>query len=302
MIETTFTVHIPATTANLGPAFDCLGLALDLWNTVTFSQTDNSFLIAIEGEGKGILPEDETNLVFQSASQLANIHGKSLPENLHIYCQNNIPVASGLGSSASAVISGLVGAKRILKIDISDHELLQTAAQIEGHADNVAACLFGGLVLVGSVNDALHITHLEIKSITAVMAIPEYSLSTKAAREAIPKKVRIEDAVYNISHTVELVQVLQEGNFESLKEIMRDKLHQVYRLPLLPGAEYAMQAALNAGAYGTSLSGAGPSVIAFTTQKLAQAVGDAMRSAYQKTSISTRIFTLGCPVKGCFIT
>ena len=297
-----FVVHVPATTANLGPGFDCLGLAFDLWNTVTFSLIDAQSPIAIEGEGKGMLPEDETNLIFQSASQLANAHGKLLPEKLHISCRNNIPVASGLGSSAGAVISGLVGAKRILQLDISDHEILQTAAQIEGHADNAAACLLGGLVLVRAENDTLHTSHWEIKPITAVVAIPENSLSTKAAREVLPEKVHLEDAVFNISRAVELVQVLQEGNYESLKETMMDKLHQVYRLPLLPGAENAMQAALNMGAYGSSLSGAGPSVIAFTTQKLARAVGDAMRSAYQQTSISARVLTLGCPVKGCFIT
>jgi homoserine kinase len=302
MDENSFVVHIPATTANLGPGFDCLGLALDLWNTVTFSLIDAQSPIVIEGEGESILPEDETNLIFQSANQLANISGKSLPENLHIYCRNNIPVASGLGSSASAVICGLVGAKRILDININDHELLQTAAQIEGHADNAAACLFGDLVLVRPENDSLHITHLEIQPITAVVAIPEYSLSTKAAREVLPDKVHLEDAVFNISRSVELVQVFQEGNYESLKETMSDKLHQVYRLPLLPGAEHAMQAALNTGAYGTSLSGAGPSVIAFTTQKMAQAVGYAMQSVYQQTSISARIFLLGCPAKGCFIT
>ncbi len=302
MDENSFVVHIPATTANLGPGFDCLGLALDLWNTVTFSLIDAQSPIAIEGEGKSILPEDETNLIFQSANQLANISGKSLPENLHIYCRNNIPVASGLGSSASAVICGLVGAKRILDININNHELLQTAAQIEGHADNAAACLFGDLVLVRPENDSLHITHLEIQPITAVVAIPEYSLSTKAAREVLPEKVRFEDAVHNISRTAELMQIFQDGNYESLRETMKDKLHQVYRLPLLPGAEYAMQTALLAGAFGSSLSGAGPSVIAFTTQKLAKAVGDAMQSAYQQASISSRIFTLGCPVGGYSIT
>jgi len=302
MVETTFTVHIPATTANLGPGFDCLGLALDLWNTVTFSLMDALSPITIEGEGKGILPEDESNLVFQSANQLANVHGRSLPQNLHISCLNNIPIASGLGSSAGAIICGLVGAKNILNINISDHELLQTAAQIEGHADNAAACLFGGLVLVRSENDALHISHREIQPVIAVIAVPGYSLSTKAARKVLPKKVLLEDAVYNISHTVELMQVFQEGNYESLQETMSDKLHQVYRLPLLPGAEHAMLAALNAGAYGTSISGAGPSVIAFTNQKQAQAVSDAMQSVYQQASISVRVFTLGCPVKGCFTT
>ena len=110
------------------------------------------------------------------------------------------------------ITNRLIGAKIILNIDISDHELLQTAAQIEGHADNAAACLLGGLVLVRSENDALHFTHREIQPITAVIAIPEYSHSTKAAREVLPEKVLLEDAVFNISHTVELVQVFREGN------------------------------------------------------------------------------------------
>ena len=302
MDKNSFTVHVPATTANLGPGFDCLGLALDLWNTVTFSQIGGPFRLSIEGEGKNTLPEDKTNLILQSANQLANVYGKSLPENLHIICHNNIPIASGLGSSASAVICGLIGAKIILNIDISNHELLQTAAQIEGHADNAAACFFGGLVLVRSEIDALHIIHQEIQPVTAVVAIPDYSLSTKAAREVLPEKVRLEDAVHNISRTAELMQIFHNGNYKSLRETMKDKLHQVYRLPLLPGAEQALQTALIAGAYGSSLSGAGPSVIAFTTQKLAQTVGDAMQSAYQQASISSRIFTLGCPARGYFIT
>jgi len=302
MDKNSFTVHVPATTANLGPGFDCLGLALDLWNTVTFSQIGGSFCLSIEEENKNTLPEDKTNLILQSANQLANVYGKSLPENLHIICQNNIPIASGLGSSASAVICGLIGAKIILNIDISNHELLQTAAQIEGHADNAAACFFGGLVLVRPEIDALHIIHQEIQPVTAVVAVPDYSLSTKAAREVLPEKVRLEDAVHNISRTAELMQIFHNGNYKSLRETMKDKLHQVYRLPLLPGAEQALQTALIAGAFGSSLSGAGPSVIAFTTKKLAQTVGDAMQSAYQQASISSRIFTLGCPARGYFIT
>lgn len=300
MDEKSFTIHIPATTANLGPGFDCLGLALDLWNKITFSIDDAPFTINIEGEGKGYLPEDKTNLIFESAKQLAKIKGMKLPDNLHICCQNKIPVASGLGSSAGAVISGLIGAKKILEIDLNDHELLQIAAQIEGHADNAAACIFGGLVMVRQEKDIFHISNPDIQPITAVVAIPEYPLSTKIARGVLPEQVNMEDAVFNISHTVELVQVFLQGNYSSLKETMTDKLHQVYRLPLLPGAEYAMQAALDIGAYGACLSGAGPSVIAFTNQRLSQGVGDAMRAAYQQKSISARVISLGCPAKGMF--
>jgi len=301
MVEKSFTVNIPATTANLGPGFDCLGLALDLWNTITFSIDDIPFSILISGEGKGYLPEDETNLVFQSAAQLATAYRKQLPDNLQISCQNNIPVASGLGSSACAVIGGLVGAKKILGINLSDHELLQTAAQIEGHADNAAACIFGDLVLVRQKNDTMHISLRGILPLTVVVAIPNYSLSTNAARDALPRQVLLEDAVFNISRSVELVHILENGNYGSLKEIMKDKLHQAYRLPLLPGAENAMQSALDSGALGVCLSGAGPSVLAFTDQNLSHDIGDAMLSAYQQESISARVMSLGCPAKGFYI-
>jgi homoserine kinase len=302
MVEAPFTIHVPATTANLGPGFDCLGLALDLWNTITFSQERHHLPISINGIGKGSLPENESNLILKSASQLAHAHGLSLPKEVHIHCQNNIPIASGLGSSASAVVGGLIGARKLLDLKISDHELLQTAAQIEGHADNAAACLFGGLILVGSDEDHISVTHLEMPPLTAVVAIPEFSLSTDAARKALSTIVQLNDAVFNISQAIRMVQILEKGNFEDLKSAMQDRLHQVYRLPLLPGSEIVMQAAINAGAYGTCLSGAGPGVIAFSDQANAQAISNSMQSAYLKAALPSNTLVMTCPSKGYFIT
>jgi homoserine kinase len=301
MVEIPFTVHVPATTANLGPGFDCLGLTLDLWNTITFSQKRHPSSVTIIGEGKGTLPENESNLILRTANQLAHAHGLSLPEDMQIHCQNNIPIASGLGSSAGAVIGGLVGARKLLGIDISDHELLQSAAQIEGHADNAAACLFGGFILVGNDKGHISVTHLEMQPLTAVVVTPEFSLSTKAARKALPAVVQLSDAVFNINRTVELVQILKKGNYECLKTAMRDRLHQDYRLPLLPGSKIAMRAAIDAGAYGTCLSGAGPSVIAFSNQENAQTVSDALQAAYKEAALPSQTFVLSCPSKGCFI-
>ncbi|MDO9547176.1 MAG: homoserine kinase [Pelolinea sp.] len=302
MVDTIFTVHLPATTANLGPGFDCLGLALDLLNTITFSLDNDPKTVTVDGEGKGILPENEENLIFLATNRLAGSHGSSLPEGLHIHCQNNIPIASGLGSSACAVIGGLVGARKLLGLDISDQELLQTAAQIEGHADNAAACLFGGLILVGNEKGIFNTTHLEMEPLTAIVAVPEFSFSTEAARKALPVVVPLSDAVLNIKRTVELVQILGKGKYEHLKTAMYDNLHQVYRLPLLPGAEEAMRAAIAAGAYGTCLSGAGPSVIAFSNRENAQGIGKAMLTAYEEVSLSSQFFLLACPAKGYFVT
>ena len=302
MVKDSFTVHVPATTANLGPGFDCLGLALDLWNTITFSQKSHSSSVTVDGEGNGFLPEDETNLILTTAIQLALAHGLSLPKDLHIHCQNNIPIASGLGSSASAVIGGLVGARNLLGLKISDHELLQTAAKIEGHADNSAACLIGGLILAGNNKGDITIDQFHMRPLTAIIAVPEFSFSTESARKALPDVVQLSDAVFNINRTVELVHILEKGNYKHLKTAMHDRLHQVYRLPLLPGSEIVMQAAIDAGALGTCLSGAGPSVIAFSNQANAQAISNSMQSAYREAALPSQTFVLACPSKGYFIT
>jgi homoserine kinase len=139
-------VRVPATTANLGPGFDCLGLALDMWNEVRFSPTGSGYSVIIEGEGAEQLALDRDNLIFQAVERLFQAEGKPLPQGLTVHCKNAIPISSGLGSSASAIIAGLLGAKRMLNSAISNAELLAVAADFEGHADNVAACLYGGLV------------------------------------------------------------------------------------------------------------------------------------------------------------
>jgi len=233
---------------------------------------------------------------------LALQNGLSLPEDLHIHCQNNIPIASGLGSSASAVISGLVGARKILNLNISDQKLIQTAAQIEGHADNASACLYGGFILVGNDNGLITINQLQMKSIIAVVAVPEFSFSTELARKVLPEVVQINDAVFNIQRTVELVHILEKGNFELLNTAMQDRLHQDHRLPLLPGSKAAMQSAIDTGAYGVCLSGAGPSVIAFTNQENAQAIGNAMINAYKDIALPARSYILSCPANSYFLT
>jgi homoserine kinase len=301
MVDASFSVHVPATTANLGPGFDCLGLALDLWNKITFSFKDKQPLITINGEGKGELKEDESNLIIKTAMQMAHIHGLSLPKNLHISCHNNIPISSGLGSSASAVIAGLVGAREILGIDINDDALLQTASLIEEHADNVSACLFGGLVLVGNEKGGIASYKLKMKPLTAVIVVPSFSLSTETARKVLPKQIPFNNSVDNIYRAVKLVSILEHGNYEQLETAMSDNLHQNYRWPLLPGAQKAMQSAIDAGAYGSCLSGAGPSVFAFSNQEKTQKIGNAMLQAYREVGLQARIFSLHCPAKSYYL-
>ena len=283
-------VRVPATTANLGSGFDCLGLALDLWNEIEFSVFGNSLQIEIEREGSDTLPRDATNLIYQCMHTLTKSASQLLPDGIRIKCRNNIPVSSGLGSSSAAVIAGLLGAKKLLGLQISDYELLKTALSFEGHADNISACLYGGLTITALSASEIVVKKLAIKPLQAVIALPNVNLSTRQARAVLPESVAMRDAIFNISRTGLLINALQEGNYEFMRIAMEDRLHQIYRLGLIPGAETAISSALEAEAVGVALSGAGPSVIAFV-EKGDQKVGEAMIQAFNNANIPARLFT-----------
>ena len=283
-------VRVPATTANLGPGFDCLGLALDIWNEIEFSILGDSLHIKIEGEGSHTLPRDSANLIFQCMQILASIAMRSLPEGILIKCKNNIPVSSGLGSSSSAIICGLLGAKALLDLNISDHELLKTALSFEEHADNISACLYGGLTITAFSAGELVVKKLAIKPLRAVIALPNVNLSTSQARAVLSDSVTMKDAIFNIGRTALLINSLQEGNYEYLKLAMQDSIHQPYRLSLIPGAEAAIFSALEAKALGAALSGAGPSVIAFV-EKEDQNMAELMLQSFKNANMPARLLT-----------
>ena len=302
MNKTPFTVHVPATAANLGPGFDCLGLALDIWSSVDFYFADEPPLVTVQGEGTEVLPSGAENLVYSSAARMAESLGKNLPPDLRIRSKNNIPIASGLGSSAAAIISGLLGADRIFEAHLNASEMLGLAKTIEGHADNIAACLLGSLVLVQEIENKIQFNRLKIEPITAVVVVPDFKLSTKEAREALPESYGIEDVVKNIGNCVQLIESLRTGEYQSLRNAMQDRIHQPYRLPLFPGAETAINAAYDSGAVGACLSGAGPSVIAFIDAGDPESIKNAMVEAYRQEGLSARAYIEKCPSKGAFIT
>jgi len=293
-------VRVPATTANLGPGYDCLGLTLDIWNEIEFSFSGDSLTIEIEGEGSDLLTKDSTNLIYQSMQSLSKSASCSLPAGLHIKCNNHIPVSSGLGSSAAAVIAGLLGAKALLDIQINDFDLLKLAMSYEGHADNISACLFGGLVITVSSNEELVIKKISLKPIHAVIALSDVKISTHQARAVIPGSILLKDAVFNVGRTALLVSSLQEGNYEYLRIAMQDSIHQPFRLGLIPGAEAAISGALEAGAFGAALSGAGPSVIAFV-QKNDQKVAEAITKIFNNANCSARIFSTTTTIQGAYV-
>ncbi len=275
-------VSVPATTANLGPGFDCLGLALSLHNRVEASPGPR-WQITVEGEGAGLLPEDESNLVVQAMAHLARAAGRPLPP-LRIAQHNAIPVGSGLGSSAAAVVAGLLAADALLESRLSPARLLALAAEMEGHADNAAAALYGGLALVAGDE----VVQLPVAPLDAVAVLPAVALSTRAARAALPASVPLADAVFNVGKMGLLLHALAQGDAAQLARAMADRLHQPYRAPLIPGLAGALAAAQAEGA-AACLSGAGPSVIAFAAaEQDRQRLAGVIAAAFAEAGVATR--------------
>lgn len=295
------TVHVSASTANLGPAFDCLGLALDLWNETSFELAGNNLNIEISGEGQETLPRNDRNLILRAFERVYQETGKSLPAGIAINAKQDIPLGSGLGSSAAACLTGLLGGNVLLGEPLSREDILQIGAEIEGHADNLAAALHGGLVLVTQENGYFSAQNLECKVLTAVIVLPEILLSTRAARQALPAQVALKDAVFNIGRSIQVVESLRTGDISVLATAMDDKLHQPYRLPLIPGAAEALEAARKAGA-AAALSGAGPSVIAFIEERRVKAITEVLRAPFADKGIKTRQYLLKSSEKGAQVT
>ncbi len=292
-------VKVPATTANLGPGFDCLGLALDLWNEAYFSLEGEEIRLSYQGEGQNI-PLDDRNLVLQAMRFFCDTRGLTLPRGLVIRCHNHIPVGSGLGSSASAVLIGLLGAARLLNSPLDDREALNLAARMEGHADNVAAALFGGLVIVATGKGGWLAQRIEIPPAQVVVALPAIDLSTHTARAVLPGEVSMGDATFNMGRAMLVVEALRNSDLELLNQAMDDRLHTPYRLPLIPGAQAALEAAYQAGASAVTISGAGPSLIAFCAGE-PKILANAMVSAFKRKGVAARAFLLQTSSSGASV-
>lgn len=271
------TVRVPATTANLGPGFDCLGLALDIYNTLSIARSD-SFRIDVSGEGAGTLPPDGRNIAYRALLTLAEEAGREVPP-LRMTMKNEIPLARGLGSSAAAIVGALVAADRFFDSNLSRDKLLEIAAGIEGHPDNVAPAILGGCIVV--VKDGPRLVHAPVPlppELVAVLFIPDFALATVEARRVLPQQVKMADAVFNVGRTALLATCLATGRLDLLRVATQDALHQPWRKALFPAMEALFRAALEAGALGVFLSGAGPTILALTTHD-SDLVAHAMREA-----------------------
>jgi homoserine kinase len=286
-----FKICVPATTANLGPGFDCLGLALDLWNEVEVAVAGDALKIEIDGVGRGHLPVDQKNAIYRAMKHYAERHRKILPAGIRLNCVNRIPLGSGMGSSAAAAVAGILAAAAILDIPHDVENQLTCAVQIEGHPDNAAPCLLGGLVASSLDNGKVIARRLPISDFYLVFVHPFFTFPTHAARAALPKHVPHGDAVANASHVLLLSEALRSGDVELLRSAMQDRLHEPYRLPLIPGAPSAIAAAKSAGAITVVLSGAGPSLLAFSpSQQQSKAIASAMQAAFATVNLESEVF------------
>lgn len=283
-------VRVPATIANLGPGFDSLALAVELYNQLSVEPRGAGLQIRFEGEGQEVLPTDQRNLIVQAMQRLAESRGKQLP-GFELIGRNHIPLGSGLGSSAAAIVAGLLAADALLATGLSHSQLLKLAAQLEGHPDNVAAALLGGLVIVGPGQQPPLYHRLEPAIDELVVVVPAIELPTRAMREALPDRVPLQDAAFNLGRAALTVEALRGGDLTLLAEAMHDRLHQPYRQSHIPGFAQVSEAARQAGAAAVALAGAGPAMVAFAERNLA-AVGRAMVEAFQAAGIPARELVL----------
>jgi len=283
-------VRIPATSANLGPGFDALGLALALHNEVGAEERDG-VSVKIDGEGADRLARDGANVVARGVKLAYEAAGRAF-RGCALECVNRIPTSRGLGSSAAAWVGGLVAGNALLGSPLSKDALLGLAARAEGHPDNVAAAIFGGLtVSCGTAEGVTSVTLPVTKSLAWVVLVPEVTSATAEARALLPRSVPREDAVFNVQRVALLLAGLQTAVPAALSVALEDRLHQPYRLKLFPWMPEVVAAARAAGALGCVLSGAGPSLLAVVAGD-GGAVGRAMEDALSRAGVRGRARTL----------
>lgn len=251
-------IRVPATSANMGPGFDSLGIAFNLYNEFEFSEegTENKFY--------GFKEEfcNEENIVYKAmitCFEKCKYKPKGIKINL---LREDIPISRGLGSSSTCIVAGLLGANNIMGNPLSVDELFKIGVEIEGHPDNIAPAFFGGMVVsVLDDGEALY-NKIDIKrGITFVAIIPDFELSTSTARKVLPKKVRLKDAVYNISRVSLMISAFVNGNYDLLKYGCKDAIHEKYRSPLIKNYDLVYNKCISFGALSCFLSGAGPTIM-----------------------------------------
>lgn len=307
------TVKVPATSANLGPGFDCLGLALPIYNTITIEETvlpGTGIEINLMSENDVIdemifdnVPKDENSIIYKAVEMLYNSIGQE-PSELKINVQSQIPITRGLGSSASVVVGGLIAANKLLGSPADTTALLSIATEVEGHPDNVAPAILGGFVLASQEDDGTILTEkLNWPSEWDItVCIPEFELSTNIARSVLPDAVPMTDAVYNAKHLAMLIQAVNKKDERLMSKALQDRLHQPYREKLVPGMKEIMDAFKHEdGIIGCVLSGAGPSMLVISHKYDLDKIKSTVKDIWESLSIKSDVRTLKVEENGAEI-
>ena len=292
-------VQVPASAANLGPGFDCLAMALSLHNTFAVQIADSGVEVENEGPGADAIPADDSNLMVGAFYRLADQVGAGRP-GVRARAEIQIPPGSGLGSSTSAVLAGLLAADHLLKAGLSRDDILSLAGEIEGHADNAAAALFGGLSLVYKSRNGWRSRKLLLAPQQVILVVPDVPVSTRSMRDAMPENIALAHAVENAAAVADLIAALQTGDFAGIRRAARISFHQEARLPLIPGAVAAVEAGRSAGA-AVVLAGAGPGLLAFAPDEH-NAIAQAMQKGFRSADLDSEVYFLSTQMTGARIT
>lgn len=286
-------IKIPATSANIGPGFDTLGLALNLYNTFEFYEIEEGLEII----GYDDSHNNESNLIYTSMLKVFEKVNYS-PKGIKIIVDGDIPISRGLGSSAACILGGVMGANELAGAPLSKDEVFKIATEIEGHPDNIAPALFGGLVV--SVTDDNEIYHNRIDVVPGlkfVALIPDFTLSTKSAREVLPTNILYKDAVYNVGRVSLLISAFNNGRFDLLKVALKDRLHQPYRGRLISGFDEIIKKCYELNCLGAYLSGAGPTIMTVINKEDNDLIIH-MRDYFNKNNINWDIKELDLDLRG----
>ncbi len=283
-----FRVSVPATTANIGPGFDCLGAALTRYNQFTFAPPlgEEALQITVQGQDSELVTTASSNLAYVAFQTFFQKIGQPVPA-LSLQIELDVPLARGMGSSSTAIVGGLLGANSMAGSPLDAHALADLATKIEGHPDNVVPALLGGCRLA-TMNDIGVATLCEVAwhpDILPILVVPAFEISTAQARAVLPTEYSRADAVYTMGHLGLLIQALAAGNGDWLRTAIGDRIHEPYRKSLIPGYDAVTQAAHDAGAYGVTISGAGPTLLALGSAAKATAIAQAMAAAWQQVGI-----------------
>ena len=289
-------VRVPATSANLGPGYDAVGLALSLGMRIGLDRARQPE-IEVSGTGEELVPRGPEHPAYRAARFVAEVVGE--PDvHFRLVQENDIPPTRGLGGSAAALVGGAVAANELFGGQIAAPDLLNIVCELDGHPDNAAPALLGGLVIGTLTPTGISAVRLEPKDLAVAVAVPDFAVSTTAARRALPEQVPHRDAVFNVGRSGLLLGALATGEYHLLRVAMQDRLHQPYRAHLVPGLERVIEVALENGAHGACLSGSGPTVLAFTSVELAPAVAAAMKKTFEAGGTTARSWALEVDLMG----